>query len=225
MAMGERHVVDDADIGHLEAHLVAHLAGPVDGADEEIIRGEARGLVAEGHHLAGERVELRMGGEGLTLPAALEIPGTDGLQRVRIDLVRQPVLLGHEQLAGMNHGGGVGHGAQVGMGGIAYRGIIGVGIAVVAVQLVARLAILLQPVRVHEPALEIHLAALEAKAADIAVGIEDGIVGKLRRVIPLVSGAVERPVQIRWDLAGDLAVLQRDFESQRRIEPAPAKAL
>jgi hypothetical protein len=134
--------------------------------------------------------------------------------------VGQPILFGHEQLAAMNHRRRIGHGAQVGMRRITHRRIIRVGIAVVAVELVARLALLLQPVGVHEAAFEVHLAALEAEAADVAVGIEDGIIRKLRRVVPLVPGAVERTVQVLRNLADDFAVLQQDLETQRRIETA-----
>ncbi len=217
--------MDDAHVGHLDAHLVAHLAGAVDGADEQVIGGQSGRLVAEGHHLSGERVELGVRRESLALPAAVKIPRSDGLQGIRIDLVGQSILLGGEQFPGMHHRRGVGHRAQVGMFRVAHRRIIRVRIAVIAVELVAGFTQFLQAPRVHEAALEIHLAALEAETAHVAIGIEDGIVGKLRRVVPLVAGAEEGPVQILRDLAHDLAILDRDVKSQRRIEAASRQAL
>ena len=77
----------------------------------------AGGVVAEEHHLAGDRIDLRMRGEGPGDGAAI-IAIAARLERVRLDLGRQMAFLQREQAAAMRDDVGVGDAA---VGGVSRR--------------------------------------------------------------------------------------------------------
>jgi len=88
------------------------------------------------------RVDAHVSGEGLALQPPTEVVFTLGLQGVGIELDRTAVFLGGQQAAGVEHRRGVGGAAA---GGVLHALVVGVGIAVAAVERPARLSVVLQP--------------------------------------------------------------------------------
>ena len=221
MPMRDRHVVDQADVGLLEAHLMADVAVLVGGVQIDIVGGQALGLVANGDHVAGQRIDLGMGGEGLALPLAVEVPGALGGQGVRVELVGQPVFLQREQPAGMGEGRGVGDRAQIRVQQVAHARVVGVRVAVIAIELPAGRLLRLQAMGTHPAAVEVDLAALEAEAAGVAIGIQRRVIREQGGVIPVTADAVKGAVEVRGDLAEDFTVVDIRFKTGRGAKSAP----
>jgi hypothetical protein len=76
-------------------------------------RERSSGVVAEEHHLAGDRIDLGMRGEGTTEAAAV-IAGAARGQRAGLDFDRRMAFLQRQQAAGMKHDIGVGDAAVAG---------------------------------------------------------------------------------------------------------------
>src|SRR6186997_434989 len=114
--------------------------------------------------------------EGLALPAARKVPAAERLERVRIDAVRQPVFLQRIKLAVVHQRRRVADGTQVWPRRVAYRGIVGVGIAVITVELATGRADLLQPLGLDPAAAEVDPSVADPEHADVAVGVERGVV-------------------------------------------------
>jgi hypothetical protein len=98
-------VVDHRQIGGGQLALASNGSGRGNRVNPDRIGGEAFGFVAVGDHLAGLAVE---GGRFVT---AAEVIRARGLQRHRIDLVRDRVFLERQQLAVEHHDIGVGDSA------------------------------------------------------------------------------------------------------------------
>ncbi len=110
MILGDDEVVHHAGIGRLEAVEARHLAGGRDGAEGEGGRKGPGGVVAEEHHLAGHRIDLRMRGERPGDGAAI-IAVAARCERARLDLGRQMAFFQREQAAAMRDDVGVGDAA------------------------------------------------------------------------------------------------------------------
>jgi hypothetical protein len=210
--------VNDADVGLLAAHFASDLAGAVHRVDEHVVGGEAGRLVAERHHLAAHRIDLRMRRERFAFPRTVVVVGTDGIERRGIDLVRQPVFLQREELSAVSDGRGVGDGAQVRTLRIAHRLVVGERVAVVTVELPLGGDDLLVAMRPDPAALVAHGAVAEAERADVPVRVEHGVVRELRRIQPLAAHAHEGAVQVLRNLPDHLAIGDVRLETHRRKE-------
>src|SRR6185436_18710804 len=102
-----------------------------------------------------------MRGERLALPCATEIRLWARSERVGIDLVRQPVFLRRVQLAAEDHRRRVRRRSTVRMRDVANARVIGVRVAVVAVELPTRFSLFPIALRLNVAALVARLAALE----------------------------------------------------------------
>jgi hypothetical protein len=111
---------------------------------------------------------------------------------------------------------GIGHGAGARMRNIAYRGIIGEGIAVIAVELAARGTIVAQALRLNPAALVAAASSPDAEAADIAILVERRVIGEAGRIGPVAAHPDEQPVQIGRDRPQDLALGNVGLEPLRR---------
>ncbi len=93
------------------------------------------------------------------------------------------------------------------------RVVVGERVAVVAVELALRGDHLLIAMGLHPFAVEADGAVLEAERADVAVGVQGGVVGEFRRIEELATDAHERAIQIRGNLADHLAIGDIGFET------------
>jgi hypothetical protein len=98
--------------------------------------------------------------------------------------------------------------------------IIGLAVAVIAELLAACGKVRLEARCAHEAALVADPAILEAKAAEMAVGMQGGIVGEFGRIEPLAAQPGELPVKIGGDGAGGLAFQNVGLVALRRKETA-----
>src|SRR5262245_34355824 len=95
-------------------------------------------------------------------------PLADRIERVRIDLVTEPVFLGHEQAPGMPDRRGVSDRA---VDAIDTR-IVGERITIAAEEGASRFAFGLVAIGLHETDIEIDRAAFDVETADHSVGVE-----------------------------------------------------
>src|ERR1700739_390628 len=96
MFLSDDEIVHHAGIGCLEAVETRYRAGGADRSEGEG-RGEGtRGVVAEEHHLARERIDLRMRGERSGDAAGI-IAEAAGLERAGLDLGRQVRFLQRQE--------------------------------------------------------------------------------------------------------------------------------
>ncbi len=158
-----------------------------------------------------------MGAEGLAGQPALEVPGTDGLKRVRVDLIRLGVLLQRQQPSAVPD--------DVGVGGAAvqtrHARIVGETIAVDAEKPPARGPFRHQPFGADITAAVVDPAAGEAEQADVAVAIEARAPLVFRRRIGEVAlQPVEAPLEIGRQFAIDLAIEDIRLEPRRGVEAA-----
>src|SRR6185312_13188969 len=115
---------------------------------------------------------------------------------------------------------------RVGRGAIDMRDarIVGVGIAIDAEQALARLALGHQASGTYVPALVVDRAVGKTEAADVAVAVEAGHPLVLRRpIIEIALHAIESALDVRGDLAPDLAVIDVGLEACGTVESGRKK--
>src|ERR1700730_14432451 len=125
-----------------------------------------------------------MRGECLTFPRAVEVGRPERLERIGVDLVGEALLLGCVELPSKNDGRGIRRTAPPWMVDVAHLGIIGMRIAIIAVELPPRRDLAIVAVGAHVTSAIVHGPVPEAEHADVTVGRETCIVGKLWRVYP-----------------------------------------
>ena len=212
--LGDREIVHHRGGGPLEPLLADQIAVGVGDQIGDVLRGEPARLVAEEIHIAGVVIDPDMGGDRVAPELPAEIIFADRLQRVRVQLHRPPVLLGGEQLAGVEDGRGVG-GAAAGF--VLDAGIVRIGIAVAAVERAARLAVVLQPLGQHVAALIIDMAVLDPEHRDHAVAGNVGVLLIGGRILMIGRRAVPAAVDLLRDLALDDEVVNVRLDARRRI--------
>ncbi len=104
------------------------------------------------------------------------------------------------------------------MGGVAHRRIVGEGVAVVAIEGAAGLDLLQEAAGADIAALVIHVPVLEPEHADIAVGGQADVVGRVGRIEPVRMQPVEGSVQRLGDAPDHLAVEDVRLEPGRGVE-------
>ncbi len=221
--LGDPEVVDHAGVGGLDPGRPVHRAGLVAGEHLDIGRVEALGLIAEGDHLAGHRIELGVGGEGQRLHAAAEgVVVVGGLQRQGIHRHRRGVLLHREQLAVVIDDLGVGRAAAEPLD----RGIVGGRIAVHAEQRTARLVLGFPALVPGIAGAVVDVAVLDAEHRDMAFPVEGDVHLVLVGLGVLGIGAdpVEDAVQAVGQLALHLAVVEIDLRAVDGARRAAARA-
>ncbi len=207
MVLGDDKVVHHAGIGRLETFEARRLAGGVDRSVGEGRRQRTRGVVAEEHELAGDRVDLRMRREAAG-DATLIIVIAARCQRARLDLGRQMRFFQREQLAGMKDDVGVGDAAV----GEVLRGIRQ--LAAEAAEQRAACIVLGQPFRRADPAVAIAGAAvLEVEGVQHAVADEPV---RTRRIeLRIGTVAIEHAIQIARQFPDDFEEWRIGFEWNR----------
>ena len=169
---------------------------------------QAPGFIAEGQQIAGVRIVLRMRGEGLAFDLAIEaVVAVQRFERVRIQRRRHGVFFHRQHAAVVVPDLGVLRAARQ----AAHAGIVGVGIAIHAIQRLARLVLRLPAIVLHPAAEVIHMAVLDAEHAGMSLAIEADVVVEAFgfRVLGIGTHAIEGAVEIVGQVAFDLAVVQR----------------
>src|ERR1700675_2123533 len=123
-----------------------------------------------------------MRGECLTFPRTVEVGRPERLKRIGVDLVGKALLLGCVELPSKNDGRGIRRGAPPRMVDVAHLGIVGMGIAIIAVELPPRRDLPIVTVGAHVTSAIVDRTVSEAEHADVTVGRETCIVWKLWRV-------------------------------------------
>ena len=119
-------------------------------------------------------------------------------------------------MSGVVHERGIGDGSMK----AAHRRVISAVITVVAEQLLARTAIRYVSWRSNIAALVVATSLMNSKHADVAVAVKEArVILELWRVESIWSDAVERTIEVQWDLPFDFAVEYVSFETRRRRIP------
>ena len=182
-------VMHEARIGPLEELLPHQLARVRDHLQRNVEGRQPLGFVAVSQHLAGRRIDLGMRGHRLALQLPAKIVVAARLERIRIEIVRTPVLLHREQMPGMEEGVGVGRRPVL----VPHRRIVGVGIPVHAEESAVGLAFELEPLGADIPAAEVNVAVAEAIHLHHTVAIDVDVVAEQRWITGVGSGSIERP--------------------------------
>ena len=216
VVLGDREVMQHAHIGHLDPGIPHLLAGGGELEHVDVVGVEALGLVAEGDHVAGLRIELRMRGEGRALQLAIEaVHRIDRGQRVQIHRGGRAVFLQREQHAVVMDDVRVVRAAALALD----AGVVHVRVAVHGEQQLAGLLLRHIALVAHEAALVADVAVLEAEQADMAFAIEGNVAGA-QRVLRIRAGAIERR---RSDRSGILpSTSQSVMSSSTRNSLRPA---
>ncbi len=157
-------------------------------------------------------VVLRMRGERVAGERAVEpVVAVDRLERVRIERRRHRVFLHREQLAAVVPDLRVLRRARL----AAHRRIVGVGVAVDAIERLPRRVLCLPAIVLHPAAAIVDVAVLDAESAHVAFAVErDVVFVRARfRVLRIGSDAEEGSVEIVGNVAVDFAVVQRVFRT------------
>ena len=154
-----------------------------------------------------------MGGESGRSQRPPESPLAHRFQRVRIDLVAQPVFLGHEQPPGVPDRRGVGdRPIHSGNG-----RIVGKRVAITAEQCAPRSLLRLVAIGFDIADVEIHRVAANIEAGDHPVGIEGDVVFIHRRMRIVRHGAKESAIHFRRDFSLNLQIADGNFHSPRLV--------
>src|SRR6266852_1573844 len=147
-----------------------------------------------------------MRGECLTFPSAVEVGRAERLARIGVDCVGEALLLGCVELPSKDDGCGIRRGAPPGMVDIAHLRIVGIGIAIIAVELPPRRVLPIVTVGADVTSTIVDRSVPEAEHADVTVGCETCVVGKLWRVYPISMQPVKSAVQLPRDRSRGIAV-------------------
>ncbi len=140
--LGDGEIVHQRGVRRGEPLLLDELTGLVGDHEGDLARSQPARLITEKHHLAGFGIDLGMRRHRLRAQLAAPVVMALGLERDRIDLIRPPIFLGGEKLAGMPNRGRVRSRTVDALD----RGIVRIRISVSAEQRLAALAVGLQPV-------------------------------------------------------------------------------
>ncbi len=221
--LSDAEVMHHARVGHLDPGRPIDLAALVRGEHEDVIRGEAFRLVAEGDQLAGFGVDLRMSGECLAFQAPAEgVVVVEGLERERIEHHRRTVLLHREELAVMIENLGVGGAAAEFLD----ARVVGQRIAVHAEERAPRGMLRLPALCADIAAAEVNVAVLDVEHRQMTLAVEGDVVHVLRGlgVLRIGPDAIEDPAQVGRQLALDLAIVEIVLRAIDAVACAPATA-
>src|SRR6185312_10847607 len=208
----EPHVVQHARVRREEAPLARDASLAIEAAHEYIARTETLRLVTVGEGLPGHRVELGMCGERLAVETLAEGLVSNRCERVRIDLVRQPVFLRCVEPAAEDHRRRIRRRAPVGIRNVAHARLVGVRIAIVAIELPPRFQLAPVALRLYVAALVVRATTLDAEEADVTIRRQNRFVEIRRRIEPIEMHAIERAVEALRNLARDLAIVHVHLE-------------
>ena len=209
MILGNDEIVHHAGVGRLEPIEPRHHARRVDGSDGEGGGQRPRRVIAEEHHLAGDRIDLGMRRER-PADAALVVAITKPVQGTGLDLGRQMAFLQRQQAAAVEDDVGVGDAAV--LGDVCRR--IGQLAAEAAEQRAAGVMLGL-PFRGADPAVAVAGAAVfEVEGVQHAVADEPVRARRLELWVGAV--AIERAVEPARQLAGYFEVRRVAFHRDRR---------
>ncbi len=214
VVLGHAEVVHHAVVGDLEPRLPHDLALRVDLVIGHVAGQQALRRIAEADHVAAHRVELGVGGEGLALYLAVEVPVAMGLQRDGVHGDGRAVLLQRPQLAAVDDGVGVGGAADPAADG----GVIVDRVTVVAEQGLAGLVLQLPLVGPDPAVLEIDPPLMEAERGDHPVAVEPDVVAHARGELRIGVHPEEGAVDVLRDLAVHIQVGQVDLIAGRGHE-------
>src|SRR5208282_2165567 len=219
--LAERHVMRQAWAGKFDRRMMGQLA-----ARRDDVVGHVRrpGRIVKEQQLAAHRIDLGMRGHG-TLELAAETLDADGLQRARIELVRQPALIPErERVAVVKYEVGVGGVLKPSVGA---RAVWNVGIGTIHQ---ARPYRALRNLLGGEsfganPAVAVGgLAVLKLDAVHHAVAVEP-MVAAARLKDRIGSVAQVRAVEIFGKLADDGQIVGGNLSRDRRVDSLEERIL
>ncbi len=153
-----------------------------------------------------------MGAHGPGAQLAAELRDAEGFQGDRVELVGDGILAQGEELAVVDPAGGV---AGVVAIGPRRRGIVGMGVAIGAIEPPAGLAFQQEALGLHIALDEIDIAVLEMEGGHHPVAVIEVVVLQ-GRIEGVAAAAVEAAVQLLRNLAYHLAVIDLRLEAKRR---------
>src|SRR5580658_7882902 len=193
VVLGDRKVVHHAVVRRFEPDLANQLAAGRDLVVGAILGAQSGGGIAEGNHVAGPRIDLRMRRKSLARHLAVEGRVALRLEGHRVHHECRRIFLQGVQLATMNPSVGVGRAANLALD----QFIVRERIAVRAEQSLAGGIFELPFVGSRPALLEIAPTVVDMEARDHAIAIERDVVAqagwKLRIRLHAVESAVQFP--------------------------------
>ncbi len=216
MLLGHGEVVHHRDIRCLEPLFAHEFALLVGDAECDIARGESARLIAEEVEFTARGVEPRVRRHRLTAELAVVVPGAARLERMRIELDRAAVLLQGEEPPAVPDWRRVVDASPL----AANARIVGVRIAIQAIERAASGAFVEKAFGADVALLEIDVAVFKAQQAQHAVAAEVRVVSQHRRVLRIGNATEPGPVDLARQFTFDDKIVDIAFDARRRVVAA-----